>query len=199
MASAKCARQCVSSWFVFANWPLARANSRMRLGFTTATARPAWASSATTAASKPPLASSTINVGATALMRLRKSSNAAGALGVDHCSPVGRTATSSCDFDTSIPTKISDAWRMVASLWRHITRASEIRTQASLQLFGLTGVFQHAIYALRRVRNPMTNDLSCCSIIVPDNHPNQLGHGEHTLRRLSGPMTIGLPCPLVSY
>ncbi len=102
---------------VLESFPMPRAKSRTCRGFTTATGRPAAPSSATSAASRPPVASMTITKGVRFWSRLtRPSILFASVVHVNDVSS-GSTWTSNFSWLTSIPTKISLGTCDIPHLW----------------------------------------------------------------------------------
>src|SRR5438046_1811873 len=84
-----------------------REGTHLRAGLTTTTGRPAPARPTATTASKPPVASMATSAGDRAFSRATRSSIPAAVRLKTKLSPVGRTATSSRSFDTSMPTTIA--------------------------------------------------------------------------------------------
>jgi hypothetical protein len=90
---------------VLARIPKARAKSRTCLGLTTASAKPRAANAVATFVSKPPVASITINSGASGTIHAHNCSRPAQSLPKRRVSRSGKQATSSHCFETSIPMK----------------------------------------------------------------------------------------------
>src|SRR5437879_3077990 len=106
-ASAKCAKTSASMRSVLASLPAARAKSRTCRGLTTTTGSWAAVSAATRAISYPPVASTTISAtGPDARIRSTRPAIPVTSLRAVHRAPLGRSATSSSRFATSIPTKL---------------------------------------------------------------------------------------------
>src|SRR5579871_3200951 len=103
-ASAKCAMTAASIGSVFARWPIALAKERTWAGLTMTTGSSAEARAAAATVSKPPVASKATIRGEMALSRLISCSSPAALRSTTKNSPLGRTATSSRSFETSIPT-----------------------------------------------------------------------------------------------
>ncbi len=105
----KWATACASRRSVFAKRPVARAKSRTGRGLTTAPGRWATPSSATSGASSPPVASTTITSGLSACIHPTSAPIPAASWANRRASPLGRTATSSAALATSVPTITSSA------------------------------------------------------------------------------------------
>ena len=104
IASAKWASTAASRASVLANFPVALAKSRTWRGLTTTTGSASAARAATSASSRPPVASSSTNDGPRVFISETNCGIPASSRGTSHLSPVGRTATSTLAFATSMPT-----------------------------------------------------------------------------------------------
>jgi hypothetical protein len=103
-ASATCASPRASRLSLLAKRPVALATSRAWREFTTTTGRPASARAPAAGPSSPPVASNTIRVGWTVPRRSTRPAIPDSAWLTCQLSSVGRRATSSWAFETSIPT-----------------------------------------------------------------------------------------------
>jgi hypothetical protein len=88
------------------SWPACRAPARVPTwaGLTTTTGRPAPVSAAATTISKPPVASTAIRAGASALSWLTRSSSPAPVRAVEKAAAIGCACATNRSFDTSTPT-----------------------------------------------------------------------------------------------
>ena len=99
---------------VLASFPQALAKSRTWRGFMTTTGNPAAASCAAITASYPPVASSTINVGAISRRRATTSARPASSFALLQNVSWGNTPTSNVALDTSIPTNCSFRFMLIS-------------------------------------------------------------------------------------
>ena len=159
-----------SSLSVLANWPVARANARTRVGLTTATGKFAKANSATRDISHPPLASRTTKVGANS---------------VNVCDDCKNTLVIICIlhdfFAVSIQPHQAGSWirrcrRRSLQSWlsfvppgiMKLALTSEIRTLGSKQLFGLHLIRTRRSELRIGLSDLMTIDLPCpFHVIIP--------------------------------
>ena len=152
-AAAKCARSLASNLSVLASLPVERAKARTRLGLLTTTGNLAFANSATSSISKPPVASSNDQRRGQLLQLHNQICKPWSLFPARQHFSCSCTAISSHALDTSIPTKISASPVICAPCARVSvnTASSDLSTVRAIIYSGT------AILVARRSRRPNDN------------------------------------------